>query len=320
MNLIKKLKTSFEIRLSGDNRFLCHNTSSKTIVYDFNSWGKIIELNMPKHPYHMRFSKNNEYLLIKSTTGTICIYDTSNFQLLKTIKPKKSLKIVEGNVNFTQDNLILDVIETNIGQQIVSINFNTEEHIVLSEFNNPHTLIIYNHFLQKGNFHLYTLSYVNIETDYREYKILKVKEPLSKESIEIINNPENLTWDSIIFDEIYGGYILINNYKVILVDSDFKKILKQEYFVHEAYPQEKTGFFRHIHLSNNGKLIILTFSDSIFILRYGDLKTILVEQNPDNLSSEFTFAEFSNNGEYIFIGSWKNGYVLENNLYNLSTD
>jgi len=73
MNLIKKLKTSYSIRLSSDNRFLCHNMGRKTIVYDFTSWEKIIELDKPNNPSNLRFSKNNEYLLIKNTVGTICV-------------------------------------------------------------------------------------------------------------------------------------------------------------------------------------------------------------------------------------------------------
>jgi hypothetical protein len=65
MNLIKKLKTSHRIRLSGDNRFLCNNMDSKTIVYNLTTWEKIIELNTPNYPSDMRFSENVEYLLIK---------------------------------------------------------------------------------------------------------------------------------------------------------------------------------------------------------------------------------------------------------------
>jgi len=315
MNLIKKLKSSYEIRLSTDNRLICHNMGTKTIVYNFNSWEKIIELNKPKHPSQMRFSKNNDFLLIKSTTGTICVYDTSNFQLVKTIHPTGSFKIIEGNVNFTQDNLILDVIQTNNGQQIVSININTGDHTILTEFENPFTFIDYNHFVQNMSFHLFTLNYVNNETDYQENKIIKVNEPINKRSVsvEIISNPQKLIWDSVIYDSFNDFYILVDDYEIIVVDSAFKNVLKKKKFVNEDYPHEGTGYLWHIHIMNNCRFIVLTFSQSIFILRNEDLKTILVEKNP-NLGHTFIFSEFTNDDQYLLVSTSENGYVLENSL------
>jgi hypothetical protein len=252
MNLIKKLKTAFRIRLSSDNRFLCHNTSTKTVVYDLNSWEKIIELNKPNHPGSMRFSKNNEYLLIKNTIGTICVYDTADFQLVKNIQSKKTFKLVEGEVNFTQDNLlILDILETNNGRQIASINIHSGEHTILTEFENDRTLIKYNHFVKNENYHLFTLSYVNNKTDFRENKIIKVKEPINKQSIEVISHPE-IRWDSVIFDSIHDVYILVINYEITLVDSDFKRVLKKKSIANnDYYPQQatKNGAIYYYHIN-----------------------------------------------------------------------
>lgn len=310
MNLIKKLKTSYRIRMSSDNRYLCHIMGSKTIVFDLKSWDKIAELDKPKHPFDMRFSKNNEYLLIKSTTGTICIYDISDFQLIKTIQSNNTFKIVAGDVNFTQDNLmILDTLATKDGKQIVSINFNTGGHTILSDFKNSITRIEYNHFVTKEDFHLFTLSYENNSTGFRDSQIIKVKEPINKKSIESIGHPDISSWDAVIFDSIHGVYILIIEYTIILVDSDFKRVLKKQDFVNNDYPQDQIGFIRHIHLSNDGRFIVLTFNESIFILRYEDLNTILLEKIP-----YACFAEFSNDDQYLLVGTWKNGYVLENNL------
>lgn len=65
MNLIKKLKTSFEIVISNDNRFLCHTMGSKTIVYDTNNWEKVIELPKPKNPGYIKFSRNDDFFTLK---------------------------------------------------------------------------------------------------------------------------------------------------------------------------------------------------------------------------------------------------------------
>lgn len=47
MNIIKKLKTSFEIKMSNDQGLLCHTMGGKTIVFDTKSWEKVAELTKP---------------------------------------------------------------------------------------------------------------------------------------------------------------------------------------------------------------------------------------------------------------------------------
>lgn len=307
MKIKKKLKTSYCIRVSGDNRFLCHNMGSKTIVYDFNSWEKIVELTKPKHPNYMRFSNNNKYLLVKSTTGTICIYETTNFQLIKTIPSNKKFKIVEGDLNCTQDGLmILDAIETNDGQQISSINMESGKCEILTEFENSMTMISYNQFVSSENSHLFTMSYVNKKTNYREYNIIKITEPIKKESIELLRHPEIFAWEAVIFDAIHNVYLLVAAHnEIFILDSEFKTVLRKGY----VEGLKRTSYFKHIHLSNNGKYIVITYNDSIYILRYEDLTTILVESIP-----YACFAEFSRNDQYLLVGTWENGYILENNL------
>jgi hypothetical protein len=323
MNLIKKLKTSFSIRLSNDNRFLCHNMGSKTIVYDVSSWEKIIELTKPNYPSILRFSKNNDYLMIKNTIGTICIYNTVDFKLVQTLQSNKSLTLIEGNVNFTQDNLILDVLQTNNGHQIALIDIFSKEYKILSEFGDslPRTgfltIIHYNQFIPTEEFHLLTLSYVD-ETDYRVNKIVKVKEPLSKESIQVISNSEICYWESMVYNPISQNYILVNDYEITIVNKDFKEVLNKKCILENDhdYPEragysERVGYFCHLHVSNDGQFIVVTYSDNIFILKSDDLTTILTE------NIEYAcFAEFSNDNRYLLVGTWKNGYVLENILRN----
>jgi hypothetical protein len=45
------------------------------------------------------------------------------------------------------------------------------------------------------------------------------------------------------------------------------------------------------------------------VLRYDNLQIILIENIPF-----VCFAEFSDNNQYLIIGTWNNGYILENNL------
>jgi len=98
MNVIKKFNTSYQIKFSNAYRFLCHTMGSKTIIYDTDSWEKIKELSKPNNPGDIHFSDNDDYLYIKNTIGTVCVYETVGFQLIKTIKSKKNINLLKGTL------------------------------------------------------------------------------------------------------------------------------------------------------------------------------------------------------------------------------
>jgi hypothetical protein len=101
---------------------------------------------------------------------------------------------------------------------------------------------------------------------------------------------------------------VVHNYDVILLDGQFKKIIKKVNLSENDYP-DFFGYFQHIHLSNNGRFIIITYSDTVLILRSDNLETILIEK-----IKYACFAEFSNDDRFILIGTWQNGFILENTL------
>ncbi|QIZ08305.1 hypothetical protein HFZ78_17555 [Priestia megaterium] len=308
MNLIKKFKTSYQIKFSNAQRFLCHTMGSKTIVFDSNTWEKIAELSKPKNPGYIQFSQNDDYLYIKNTVGTICVYETDKFQLIKTIKSNKKFQFVEADFALTNiPFLILDTLKTKDGCQLALINMDKSEYTLLTDIKDSLTLIDYKQFIQTDSSYLFTLSYVNNE-DYRVHNILKVKEPINKGSIEVMDNSEIWYWQSIRFSSIHNVYIVVHNYDVVLLDGQFKKIIKKVNLSENDYP-DFFGYFQHIHLSNNGRFIIITYSDTVLILRSDNLETILIEK------IEYAcFAEFSNDDRFILIGTWENGYILENTL------
>lgn len=75
-------------------------------------------------------------------------------------------------------------------------------------------------------------------------------------------------------------------------------------------PEIEEEYFCYLHQSKNGKYIVITYSKVVIILQYEDLEIILVEDIP-----YACFAEFSCDNQYLLIGTWENGYVLENNLH-----
>jgi hypothetical protein len=116
-----------------------------------------------------------------------------------------------------------------------------------------------------------------------------------------------LQWDSVIFDSIHQVFIVVNDYEITIVDSTFNDVLRKKLII---VPEIEEEFFCHLHQSKNGQHIIITYSNKIIIMRYEDLEIVLVEHIP-----YACFAEFSDDNQYLLVGTWENGYVLENNLY-----
>lgn len=303
MQVIKKLKKSFMFSIN--RQYFIRGTASKSIVYDSNTFEEVIQLMKPAHPYMIKFSTNNKHVIIKSTIGTICIYSMDNFELIKTIRNSKEIKIQEAGFGIAQDSVtIIYIVNLNEEDQIATINFITGEKKILTEF--KRSIIRYNHHTPKDNFHLLTLSYVDEVTGFREYKLLKVKELLETNTIELIENPEFFRWEAAYFNSYSKNYVLVSEYDILLVDSEFKTALNK-LSITNLYEENEIGYFQHLHISKSGKLLIVTFSQLIIIMESESFKILSVENIP-----YACFGEFSENEKYLFIGTWEKGYILQN--------
>ncbi|MRX73434.1 hypothetical protein GJU40_14910 [Bacillus lacus] len=307
MREIRKLQPSFQVKLSRKHRLLCHTMASKTIVYDTNSWEKTFELSK-KNPGYIKFSRNNGYFYIKNTTGTIYMYNTEEFDLIKTVKSNKAYKMIEGDFGLTKDEfIILDTVQTKNGKQLALINAKDNKYQILTSFEDLNTILYYHHYVLDENSHYFTISQVDKDSDMRVNKLLKVKEETNGSVITVSTHPELSYWNSLIYNSIHQVYIVIKERNLVIVDSNFKMILNKKSIVENE--QQIVGYFLHVHQSANGKFIIVTYSEQIFIIRFQGLQVIVTERVPYPC-----FAEFSEDDDYLLIGTWENGYVLENNL------
>jgi len=309
MNIIKKLKTSFEIKMSNGHGLLCHTMGSKTIVYDIKSWEKVAELVKPKNPGDLVFSRNDDYLYIKNALGTLCVYDTDTFQLVKKIQSNKSLKLTEGRFAITKDPFkIFDTVMDKNGDQLVAINIdNIGDTKVITKYEEKITIINYHQYIPSCDSHLYTLSYVNKAGNMYEYKLMKIKE--STHEISLLSHP-GLIWLSVIYDPIHDVYIVMQeNYKIIIVDSSFTRVLREKALLSGKNERKPGMYFTYFHMSSDGKYIVVTYDEMILILRFEDFEVLRMEY-----ISNACFAEFSDDHQYLLVGTWRNGYVLENNL------
>ncbi|OCA92567.1 hypothetical protein [Pseudobacillus wudalianchiensis] len=309
MEVIQKLKTSYVMKVAQKRRLLSHTMGSKTVIYDTDSWEKVTELFKPKHPGNIMFSKDNNYFYIKSTTGAFCVYGTIDFKLIKSIQSSKSRQFTEGSFALTDDPfIIIDTIQTKFGNQLAVIDVNEGSHKVITDFEDSITLFDYHQYVADESYHLFTVSYVNPNTDFREYKLLKID--LSSQDIVSLRHPNISYWDSLIFSSVHKSYIMIHdNHDLIISDYSFKKVLKRKTLFEGQKKQEEVGYFRHINQSPDGNYIIVTYSEMVIIIRYADLEIVRVEALPSAC-----FGEFSEDNQYLLIGTWTNGYVLKNNL------
>ncbi|SMQ77542.1 hypothetical protein SAMN05444673_2876 [Bacillus sp. OV166] len=311
MNLIKNLKTSYEIVLSNDKRLLCHTMGGKTVIFETETWEKVIELTKPNNPDTLHFSKNDELLYIKNTVGTICVYDTKNFLLIKTIKSRKSFQIEEGNFALLNKPFtILDVLKINDRKQVCALNIETGNYEILTELEGTH--IEFNQSIPYDNSYLFTLSYLEGVKGYLKYKLVKVVDPSVERSYSIVENLGLTNWDLVYYEPVHQVYIFVHkDYELTIMDAELKTVLKKVNLTENGV-QSTDEYFVHIAASNDGSYIVLTSSDRVFILGFEDLTPIQIEE------LEYTcFAEFSKDDTYFLVGTWSKGFVFENNLKGL---
>jgi hypothetical protein len=282
----------------------------KTVIFDTKTWEKVIELKKPNNPSHLHFSQNDEMLYIKNTVGTFCVYNTKDFQLIKTIKSGKSFQIEEGNFALLDNPFtILDVLKINDKKQVCTLNIETGIYQVLTELEGSH--IKFNQFVTNDNSYLFTLYYLKeINGDhYSRQKLVKVKNPLTEPSYSFESSLELQNWDLVYFEPVHQVYIFVHkDYELTIMDAELKTVLKKSNLTENGI-QSTDEYFVHIASSNDGNYLVLTSNDRVYILGFEDLTPIQIEE------LEYAcFAEFSKEDTYFLVGTWSKGFVFENIL------
>ncbi|KZR58863.1 hypothetical protein [Pseudobacillus badius] len=127
-------------------------------------------------------------------------------------------------------------------------------------------------------------------------------------SIEVIRPLENLTWDAVFFHTSSDTYILINRHEVSLLSSDLTKVINRI----QLPLSSRNGlppYYCQATLSNDGKLLVIAYNDWVVILNSPQLEVMAIEKVPSAC-----FVEFSTADQFLLIGTWEKGYILQNNL------
>ncbi|MBA9029302.1 hypothetical protein [Peribacillus huizhouensis] len=295
MEILKEYKKSYVLGISNNKKWTVSSIASKTVIYDSKTNQEIKVINF-KNVGNVLFSDDDKYLILKNTSGTSWIFETSDFELVKKFITSKKNQLKEGNICLTSENdVLVDIVSTDNGDQIVLLNINKGKIDYFSH--NDETRIILNQYIKATNTHIFTL-FNNVKGN----KILKVE--------DICNYPimEEITigiWSSVLFDHLNNNYIILSLDTLLIMDSERNTKEKE---INLPINQE-SGYFTQMNISNNGKYLIVSYSSHIMIFE---------TSNYNLLRSDFLYfvlnATFSSDDSILLITSAKKGYLLENNL------
>ncbi|WP_028391171.1 hypothetical protein [Bacillus cihuensis] len=293
MEILKEYKKSYVLGISNNKKWTVSSIASKTVIYDSKTNQEIKVINF-KNVGNVLFSDDDKYLILKNTSGTSWIFETSDFELVKKFITSKKNQLKEGNICLTSENdVLVDIVSTDNGDQIVLLNINKGKIDYFSH--NDETRIILNQYIKATNTHIFTL-FNNVKGN----KILKVE--------DICNYPimEEITigiWSSVLFDHLNNNYIILSLDTLLIMDSE-----RNTKEINLPINQE-SGYFTQMNISNNGKYLIVSYSSHIMIFE---------TSNYNLLRSDFLYfvlnATFSSDDSILLITSAKKGYLLENNL------
>lgn len=305
MKTVKTFNKSYNLVMSSDAKFVCRTIGSKTFLYENQNWDHPVLLTKPTNPGDVKFSPDNSFLIIQNTSGNIYIYETENFSPIKRIVSNKSYKMIEhGGCAFVANKkMVLCIAIVQSREQVLAFDLETTNWYPITDFNENYH-IGYTSYSEKENAHLFQISRINKITDDWDYQILKVYE--DDLSMEILNLPLGVFWDELVFNHHQNTYISLYKREIHLLSSDLKKIIKKENL---SIPNNGVSIVCDMSLSKNGKFIVIAYSECVVILDSEHLDIIRIERIP-----YACFAQFGNDDEFLLVGTWDSGYILENNL------
>ncbi|MGE8080966.1 hypothetical protein [Peribacillus loiseleuriae] len=185
MEILKEFKKAYVLGISNNKKWTVSSIASKTVIYDSDTNKEVTVINF-KNAGNVLFSDDDKYLILKNTSGSSWLFETSGFELVKKFLTSKKNQLKEGNICLTSENdVLVDVVSTEKGNQIVLLDINTG-NIDYCTHNNE-TSIILNQYIKATNTHIFTLF-----NSGQGNKILKVENicnnPIKEEiSIETLN-------------------------------------------------------------------------------------------------------------------------------------
>ncbi|MFF2177332.1 hypothetical protein ACFVT8_12790 [Lysinibacillus sp. NPDC058147] len=300
LNLIYKFKTSYSLSYAKKKGLVARCNAGSTMIHDFHSGEEIHRLKKPAHPSQLLFSDDERYLIVKNTLGNIYVYETNNFEVVSIFKNTKSVEMIEGKFLFNHEqNKIVDVVKTDGIEQIVAIGLKANMiSPILSIPNEGIQFITCNQQIEGKS--IFTIESARNETERFIFNVLVVDLKNDKIEHELIKT--EFVWDKIVYIKSKEQYLIVLGNKILLVNNNFS-IIENKIKLPNEIPNSVAD---SIHLSKSEDSVLIIYNHILYLVQIEQL--VLINSVPIEY---VCFAEYINNDELIFIGTWKNGFVLK---------
>ncbi|WP_370042457.1 hypothetical protein [Lysinibacillus sp. RC79] len=300
LNLIYKFKTSYSLSYA-KKKGLIARCAGSTMIHDFHSGEETHRLKKPAHPSQVLFSDDERFLIVKNTLGNIYVYETINFEVVSIFKNTKSIEMIEGKFLFNHEqNKIVDVVKMDGIEQIVALDLETKMiSPILSIPNEGIQQIITCNQRIEGKYIFTILSLCN-ETERFMFNLLVLDIKNDNIQHELIKT--EFVWDKIVYIKTKDQYLIVSGNEILLVNNNLS-IIENKIKLPNENPNLMAG---SIHLSKLEDSVLIIYNHILYLVQIEQLELI------NSVPIEYVcFAEYINNDELIFIGTWKNGFVLK---------
>lgn len=305
LNLIYKFKASLSLSYAKKKGLIARSSAGSTMIHDFHSGKETHRLKKPAHPSQVLFSDDERFLIVKNSTGHIYVYDTNHFELVSIFKNTKSVEMIEGKFLFNHEqNKIVDVVKIDGIEQIVTLDLETKMiSPILFTSNEVIQFITCNQ--QINGKSIFTIKSLCKKTDRFIYNVLVVD--LTHDNIHHELVETEFVWDEIAYIKTKGQYLIVSGNELLLVNNNLSVIENKIKLASENQEFDSVNLTHSIHLSTLEDSVLLTYNHNVYLVQIEQF--VLINSVPIDY---VCFAEYVNNDELIFIGTWGNGFVLKN--------
>lgn len=304
---IKKFKKSNYIQFSPKGDYIISVSGNQIVVMDSEKLNEVHVFNEIKQPGKIAFSLNNDKLFSsESAIKKLGVFDLDNEISYRIYKVTKSNEFQNHNICFSTDNKEIICGIYNVKKNTIStLDLETSKVKDLIVFENSVVKKI--QYCDRSNSYLFSIfdrdgRVINGES-YPITYILKWKYPFElNEPIEI-RTELILEWYDISYNSNSKKYALYDwHNKIMMLTDDTLSKEVARYIMND----NRSGYFSNLNWSYDGEYIVMTFLNSVKIIRARDANCIKEFKVSSGL-----YSEFSPDGKLLVIGTAKSGYLVD---------
>lgn len=297
-SIIHHFPKSYEMVVSPDGRFLCRTIGTKLYVYHMNAMNEAAVLNHPKNPGHIAFTEDGTYLLVQNTSGSMFVFETQTFQRVRTIRSTKKVNYQEERFTPVRTGEAY-LASANIGNDMYLMKVDIKTGAAVPKGKWKGIRLSFQQKLPNRQAYLYTLVYVDEQTDLYRTALLRVSE--DGEKIGTLTELSS-SWKRVFYIEKHNRYVCVANDEMIVFNPARQQAEKSIPFPFIPFH----SYMADAVLSPDQNLLVAAASNMVVLYKSGPLAELDRWETP-NVHS----VHFSEDGRYLLVGTWENGYVMD---------